>query len=87
MYQTGRAFIYLLLKESVANDVINVPLFVYDKNTLKSYNVNKRRQDIDKNVLESKKYGVKRLIGISKQEMEQAWCWGLPEAITNNGVH
>jgi len=62
MYQTGRAFIYLLLKESFANDVINVPLFVYDKNTLKTYNVNKRRQDIDKNVLGSKMYGVKRLI-------------------------
>jgi len=24
MYETGRAFTYLLLKESVANDVINV---------------------------------------------------------------
>jgi len=22
--------------------------------------------------------------GISKQEMEQAWCWGLSEAIANN---
>jgi len=27
MYATGRAFTYLLLKESVANDVINVSLF------------------------------------------------------------
>jgi len=27
MYKTGYAFIYLLLKESVANDVINVSLF------------------------------------------------------------
>jgi len=27
MYKTGRAFAYLLLKESVANDVINVSLF------------------------------------------------------------
>jgi len=27
MYKTGRAFSYLLLKESVANDVINVSLF------------------------------------------------------------
>ena len=36
-------------------------LFAYDKITLKTYNVNKRRQDIDKNVWESKKYGVKRL--------------------------
>ena len=40
MYDTGQAFTYLLLKESVANDVINVSLFAYD-------NVNKRRQDID----------------------------------------
>ena len=35
MYETGRAFTYLLLKESVANDVINVPLFACDKITLK----------------------------------------------------
>jgi len=34
-YETGRAFIYLLLKENVANDVINVSLFAYDKITLK----------------------------------------------------
>ena len=27
MYKTGHAFIYLLLKESVANDIINVSLF------------------------------------------------------------
>jgi len=27
MYKTGHTFTYLLLKESVANDVINVPLF------------------------------------------------------------
>jgi len=27
MYKTGHAFSYLLLKESVANDVINVSLF------------------------------------------------------------
>jgi len=27
MYETGHAFSYLLLKESVANDVINVSLF------------------------------------------------------------
>ena len=39
-------------------------LFAHDKITLKTQNVNKRRQDIDKNVkcLEIKKYGVKRLI-------------------------
>ena len=35
MYKTGHAFIYFLLKESVANDVINVSLFAYDKITLK----------------------------------------------------
>jgi len=27
MYETGRAFTYLLLKESVDNDTINVSLF------------------------------------------------------------
>jgi len=27
MYKTGHAFTYLLLKESVANDVINMSLF------------------------------------------------------------
>jgi len=47
-YETKRAFTYLLLKESVANDVINVSLFAYDKITLKTQNVNKRRQDIYK---------------------------------------
>jgi len=52
----------LLLKERLANDVINVSLSAYDEITLKTENVNKRRQDIDKNVWESKKYGVKRLI-------------------------
>jgi len=36
MYETGRAFTYLLFKESVANDVINVSLFAYDKITLKT---------------------------------------------------
>ena len=30
IYETGRAFTYLLLKESVANDVINVSLFAYE---------------------------------------------------------
>ena len=48
MYKTGHAFTYLLLKESVANDLINVTLFAHDKITLKTQNVNKRRQDIDK---------------------------------------
>jgi len=37
MYETGRAFTYLLLKESVANDVINVSLFAYDKIMFKTY--------------------------------------------------
>jgi len=38
IYETGRAFTYigLLLKENVANDVINVSLFAYDKITLKT---------------------------------------------------
>ena len=36
MYKTGYAFSYLLLKESVANDVINVSLFAYDEIALKS---------------------------------------------------
>ena len=48
MYETKRAFTYLLLKENVANDVINVSLFAYNKITLKPQSVNKRRQDIDK---------------------------------------
>jgi len=34
MSKTGHAFTYLLLKESVANDIINVSLFAYDKITL-----------------------------------------------------
>jgi len=34
IYETECAFTYLLLKESVANDVINVSLFAYDKITL-----------------------------------------------------
>jgi len=36
MYETRRAFTYLLLKESVANDAINVSMFAYDKITLKT---------------------------------------------------
>jgi len=36
MYETGHAFNYLLRKESVANDVINVSLFAYDEITLKT---------------------------------------------------
>ena len=37
-------------------------LFARDKITLKTQNVNKRRQDIDKKCLGIKKYWVKRLI-------------------------
>ena len=48
MYKTKRVFIYLLRKESVANNVTNVSLFAHDKITLKTQNVNTRRQDIDK---------------------------------------
>jgi len=36
MCETGHTFTYLLLKESAANDVINVSLFAYDKRTLKT---------------------------------------------------
>jgi len=36
MYETGHAFTYLLLKESVANDVINVSLFTYAKFPLRT---------------------------------------------------
>jgi len=36
MYKTGHAFNYLLLKESVANDIINMSLFAYDKIMLKT---------------------------------------------------
>jgi len=33
-YKTGHAFTYLLLKESVANNVINVSLFAHDEISL-----------------------------------------------------
>jgi len=36
MYETEHAFTCLLLKQSVANDVINVSLFAYDKITLRT---------------------------------------------------
>jgi len=36
MYKTGHAFTYLILKESIANDAINVSLFAYDKISLKT---------------------------------------------------
>jgi len=56
MYETGVHWLIYYLK-SVANDGINVSLFAYDKIALKTLNVNKRRQDIDKNVWESKTTG------------------------------
>jgi len=62
MYETGRAFTYLLLKESVANDVINVSLFAYDKITLRLKMLTKEDKTLIKNVWESKKHRVKRLI-------------------------
>ena len=62
MYETEHAFTYLLLKESVANDVIDVLLFAYDKITLKLKMLTKEDKTLIKNVWESKKYGVKRLI-------------------------
>jgi len=57
MYETEHAFTYVLFKESVANNIINVSLFAYNKITSKTLNVNRRRQDIDKNVWESKSTG------------------------------
>jgi len=39
IYETDRAFTYLLLKESAAEDVIDVSLFAYDKFTLKNFNM------------------------------------------------
>jgi len=36
MYKTGHAFNYLLLKESVANNIINVSLFAYDEITIET---------------------------------------------------
>jgi len=36
MYKIRHVFNYLLLKESVANDVINMSLFAYDEITLKT---------------------------------------------------
>jgi len=62
MYKIGHAFNYLLHKESVANDVINVSLFAYDEITLKTWNVKKESKILMKNVWESKKYVVTWLI-------------------------
>ena len=48
MYKTEHAFSYLLLKESVGNDVINVSLFAYDKITLKLNVLTKESQILKK---------------------------------------
>ena len=50
MYKAGHAFNYLLLKESVANDVINVSLFAYNEITLKTYMLTKESKILIKNV-------------------------------------
>jgi len=63
MYKRGHAVTYLLLKESVANNVINVSLFAYDKIMLKTLNVNKRTQDIGK-----KCPGIKKVRGETIKE-------------------
>ena len=55
IYETGRAFTYLLLKESVANDVINVSLFAYDKITLKLRMLTKEDKSLIKKCLSIKK--------------------------------
>ena len=57
MYETGRAFTSLLLKESVPNDVINVALFAYDKITLKTEMLTKEDKTLIKNIWESKSTG------------------------------
>jgi len=36
MYKTGHVFTYLLVKESVGNNVVNMSLFAYDEITLKT---------------------------------------------------
>jgi len=63
-------------------------LFAYDKITLKTEHVNKKSKILIKNVWKSKKVrGDTVNSGIFKQEVEQAWCGGLSEAIAINGVH
>jgi len=52
MYETGCAFTYLLLKESVANDVINVSFFAYDTITLKLEMLTKEDNTLIKTVWE-----------------------------------
>ena len=60
MYETGRAFTYLSLKESVANDVINVSLYDYDKITLKLKMLTKEDKTLIK-MSDNQKIRVKRL--------------------------
>jgi len=62
MYKTEHSFTYALLKGSVANGVINMSLFAYDKITLKHKMLTKEDRILIQNVWESKKYGVRRLI-------------------------
>jgi len=45
MYITRHAFNHLLLKEGVANDVINVSLFAYDEIRLKTYKMLSYRRE------------------------------------------
>jgi len=59
MYETECAFTYLLLKESVANECVIVCL---RQNYIKNLMLTKEDKALIKSVLESKKYGVKRLL-------------------------
>jgi len=61
-YKTKRIFIYLLLKENVTNNVINVSLFAHDKITLKTQTVNKRRQDARHPLFNAAKFGWRPLL-------------------------
>jgi len=57
MYKTEHSLTYILLKESVANDVINVSLFAYDKITLKLKLLTKEDKILIKKCMGIKKYG------------------------------
>ena len=57
MYETGRAFNYVLLKDSVANDVIHVSSFAYDKITLKLKMLTKEDKTLIKNSGNQKSMG------------------------------
>jgi len=71
MHETRRAFIYLLLKERVANDVINVSLFAYDKITLKLKMLTKED---------------KTLIKMSGNQQSTGWNDSLRNFQTRNGA-